>query len=85
MSISGCSTFTEPARQIDVITQVDLIYVLPPAAYLSPCESPFYMPPKTYSEKESAVREVTWKSAFDRCAKRIDKVKEWYESKQSYK
>ncbi|EPP5815761.1 Rz1-like lysis system protein LysC [Oceanimonas smirnovii] len=80
MFISGCSSFTEPEPK--VITQVKLLYVLPPAAYLASCEPPYTEPPKSYSEKESAVRDITWKSAFDQCAKRPDKIKEWYQSKQ---
>ncbi|MGL6025686.1 MAG: Rz1-like lysis system protein LysC [Vibrio sp.] len=80
LSTSACSTFTEPEPR--VITQVKLLYVLPPAAYLSSCIPPFSEPPRSFSEQESAVREITWKSAFDQCAKRPDKIKEWYQSKQ---
>jgi len=78
--------FTEPAQpEPKVITQVKLVYALPPAALLTPCEEPYSTPPKTYSEEESAVRDITWKVAFDQCAKRPDKVKEWYQSKQADK
>lgn len=74
--------FTSQPMEEKVIVQIKERPMLPPPALLSPCVAPFDAPPKTYSEKESAQRDIAWRIAFDTCAAKPDKVKEWYQSKQ---
>ncbi|EDL67438.1 Rz1-like lysis system protein LysC [Vibrio campbellii] len=65
--------------------QIESVPMLPPPALLAPCVSPFDEPMKTHSERESATRDITWSIAFDKCAVRPDKIKQWYQDKQADK
>ena len=59
--------------------------MLPPPALLSPCYPPFDKPLRTHSEKEVVIRDLTWSTAFDKCAVKPDEIKKWYQSKQTEK
>ncbi|ELX7527378.1 hypothetical protein SKP09_004511 [Vibrio parahaemolyticus] len=65
--------------------QIEYLPMLPPPALLAPCKSPFDAPPRTHSEEESAIRDVTWSTEFDKCAAKPDEIKKWYQNKQADK
>jgi hypothetical protein len=81
MFTSACSTPTSS----QIVTKSELIFIEPPLAYVMPCKAPFDKPPLTHSERETAVRDVTWKSAFDLCALKLEQINAWYESKRAEK
>ncbi|TDE19275.1 hypothetical protein E1100_25790 [Vibrio owensii] len=57
--------------------------LLPPAAFLTPCEIPFDAPPPTRGE--AVERDPTWKGALEKCGQKLDKIKQWYQNKQADK
>ncbi|WP_446751453.1 Rz1-like lysis system protein LysC [Vibrio sp. S9_S30] len=81
--MTGCSSITKPEKEI--VVQVKERFVIPPPAYLSPCRIPYTEPPRTHSEVESAERDLTWQTAMFVCAKKFDKIKQWYQNKQADK
>ncbi|GLT20520.1 hypothetical protein GCM10007938_43050 [Vibrio zhanjiangensis] len=83
LSMTGCSSITEPEKEI--VLQVKERFVIPPPAYLGPCDIPYTTPPRTHSELESAERDLTWQTAMSVCAKKFDKIKQWYQDKQADK
>ncbi len=82
-SISGCSSITTPEKEI--VFQIEYLPMLPPPALLVPCEPPFDEPMQTHTEEESAIRDVTWSTEFDKCAVKPDEIKKWYQNKQADK
>jgi hypothetical protein len=60
-----------------VVIKTEVIKQFPPSAYLEPCSYPFDEPPKTHSQRESAIRDTTWILSFSKCAAKIDKLIEW--------
>jgi hypothetical protein len=79
MCISACSTSTEP----EIVVKNEPVLITPPAALLEPCDQPFDAPPLTHSEYESAMRDLTWKNAFNQCALKPDRIREWYSKKRA--
>lgn len=65
------------------MTKTHDVVVLPPAAFLTPCEVPFNKPPLT--RNEAVERDLVWKGALDKCAKKPDKIREWYQAKHADK
>ncbi|WP_214658557.1 hypothetical protein, partial [Vibrio anguillarum] len=65
---------------LQVVTQTRDVVVLPPAAFLTPCDIPFDSPPLT--RDEAVERDLIWKGALEKCGQKPDKVKQWYQNKQ---
>lgn len=64
-----------------MVTDIQIEYVFPPLAYYLPCEKPFNEPVLT--RDEAVERDVVWLGWFDKCAAKIDKVRQWVENKQA--
>jgi len=77
--LTACGSTTE----LKVVTQTRDVFVLPPAALITPCDIPFDAPPLT--RDEAVERDLVWKGALDKCGKKPDKIKEWYRGKQADK
>ena len=69
MLLSGCTT-------TEVITEVQERLVLPPAVYLTACQQPFTVPPKTYGE--AVERDPIWFEAWRNCADQIEHLRDFY-------
>ncbi|PMJ90283.1 hypothetical protein BCU12_12375 [Vibrio sp. 10N.261.55.A7] len=65
----GCTT-------TEYITEYKDRLVIPPAAYLTQCDQPFYEPPKTYGE--AVTRDPVWFSAWRTCADQLDLIRRFY-------
>lgn len=76
MLLTACGSTTD----LQVVTQTRDVVVLPPSAYLTPCDIPFDGPPLT--RDEAVERDLIWKGALEKCGKKPDKVKQWYQNKQ---
>lgn len=79
MLLTGCGSTTE----LKVVTQTRDVIVLPPAAYLTPCDIPFDTP--VFTRDEAVERDLIWMGALDKCGQKPDKIKSWYQDKQADK
>ncbi|MGR6858906.1 Rz1-like lysis system protein LysC [Aliivibrio salmonicida] len=73
----GCTS-----NQPLVVTEYVTLDKVPPAAYLTECEPPFSLPPKTYGE--AVERDQVWLCAFEACAMKVIGIRWFYNIDSQY-
>ena len=76
LSLTGCGTITSPPT----IKETREVFVMPPAAFLTPCSQPFDGPPLTANE--AVERDVVWMLSLRACSDGRARIKRWYEGKR---